>query len=100
MTVIGCIITIFGPLQFFHKKRVVVAYEEQFLQYTATPAGSKEHGDAPQYVCLNVEADIRKVYHLSVLLKVVPRLNTVVHSTDTDVMVILLYHAQKLEADI
>ena len=37
---------------------------------------------------------------MSVLSKVVPGQNTAVHSTDTDVMVILLYHAIKLEANV
>lgn len=77
-----------------------MAHEEQCLLYTATLAGSVEHSEAHEYVCAHVEADIRMVYHLSVLSKAVPGQNTVVRSTDTDVMVILLYHAIKLEANV
>ena len=82
------------------QKRVVVAHEEQCFLYTANLAGSVEYSEAQQYVCSHVEANTRMVYHLSVLLKAVPRQNTVVRSTDTDVMVILLYHANKHEADV
>ena len=81
------------------QKRVVVAHEEQCFLYTANLAGSVEYSEA-QYVCSPVEADTRMVYHLSVLSKAVPRESAVVCSTDTDVMVILLYHANKLEANV
>ena len=71
-------------------------------------AGSVEYSEAQPYVCSHVEADTRMAYHLSVLSKAVPRQNTVVHSTNTDVMVILLsdvmvillYDANKLEANV
>ena len=63
-------------------------------------SGTVEHREALEYECSHVEADTRLVYHLNTLSKVIPGQNVVVHATDTDIMVILLYHARQLKANV
>jgi len=82
------------------QKTVVVSHEEQCLQYTASLSGNVEHNEAPEYECSHVEADTSLVYHLSVLSKAIPGQNVVVRATDTDIMVILLYHSRQLKANV
>ena len=79
---------------------VVVSHEEHSLQYRATLSGDVEHKEAPEYECSHVEADTSLVYHLSVLSKAIPGQNVVVRATDTDIIVILLYHARQLKANV
>ncbi|CAM1323931.1 Uncharacterised protein g8524 [Pycnogonum litorale] len=82
------------------QKTVVVSHEEQCLQYTAaTLSGNVEHNEAPEYEFSDMEADTSLVYHLSVLSKAIPGQN-VVRATDTDIMVILLYHSRELKANV
>ena len=82
--------------QSHYKTKKVVVQEEQGLQYTVTSSGNVQHNDAPEYVCSHVETDTRLVYYLSVT----PEQNIVVRATDTDIMVILLYHARQFKATV
>ena len=82
------------------QKIVIVAHEEQCLQYTTSLSGTVEHNEAPQYICSHVEADTRLAYHLSVLSKAVPGQNVVVRATDADIMIILLYHSRQIEDNV
>jgi len=63
----------------------------------ATRAGGIEHTEAHQYVCLQVEADTRMVYHLSVLSKA---RTLFIRSIETDAIITLVYHTQKIQANI
>ena len=82
------------------QKKIVVAHEEQSLQYTTTVSGSVEHSEVPEFVCSHVEADTRLAYHLSVLSTAVPGQNVVIRATDADIMIILLYHTRQLNAQV
>ncbi|KAG1693768.1 Peripheral-type benzodiazepine receptor-associated protein 1 [Nymphon striatum] len=82
------------------RKTVVVAHENQCIQYTATQTGNVEHNEVPDYICSHVEADTTLVYHLSIASEASPGQNVVVRATDTDIMVILLYHARQLNANV
>ena len=72
------------------KKTVVVAHENQCLQYTATLTGNVEHDEVPDYICSHVEADTSLVYHLSIVSEASPGQNVVV----------LLYHARQLKVNV
>ena len=77
-----------------------MSHGEHALQYRATLSGKVEHNEALEYACSHVEADTSVVYHLSVLSKAVPGQHVIVRATDTDIMVILLYHALQLQANL
>ena len=59
-----------------------------------------QHTEMPNYICSHVEADTSLVYHLSTVSELSPGQNIVVRATDTDVMVILLYPAKKLNVNV
>jgi hypothetical protein len=81
-------------------KKVVVTHEEQSLQYTVTDTGTVEFSEVPELVCSHVEADTRVAYHLSILANAVPGQNIVIRATDADIIVILLYHASRVNANV
>ena len=82
------------------QKKVFVTHEEQSLQYTTTETGIVECSEVPELVYSHVEADTRLAYHLSVLANSMPGRNVVIRATDADIVVILLYHARRVNANV
>ena len=52
------------------------------------------------HFCSHIEADTRIIYHLSILADLSPQQNVIVRATDTDIMVLLLHYAPKLDSNI
>jgi hypothetical protein len=88
----------YGP--FMKQKNIYVSHEECSLRYNSMPSGKVQHTNAAEYVCSHVEADTRLVFHLSVLSQITPGQNAVIRANDTDIMVIFLYYANMVQANI
>lgn len=87
-------------VRILEQKKLVVTHEDQSLQYTKTETGTMECREVPELVCSHVEADTRLAYHLSVLANEMPGQNIVIRATDTDIIVILLYHAKRVNVNL
>ena len=54
----------------------------------------------PGYECNHVEVDTCMIYHISEMAKFNPGQNIIVRCVNTDVMVIILYYSNKVNANI
>ena len=82
------------------QKKIIFAHEDQCIQYLVSQTGNIEYTEVPIYISSHVEADTRLLFHLNVLSNKSPGQNVAVRATDTDILVLLLYYAQKLNINL
>ena len=63
-------------------------------------AGSIRSTLQPEFSSSHIEADTMLVYHLNMISESSPKQNVVVRATDTDIMIILLYHVPNFKLNV
>ena len=52
---------------YMKQKKIIVAHEDQYIQYIVTQTGNVEYTEGPSYISSHIEADTRLLFHLNAL---------------------------------